>query len=94
MSKKCCSDCDEYPEITESELARASFRIGELTVSREEWLSSVKSHKKRIHIMLDDSTIAWFKAQAGARGYQRLINDALKNIIHDTQKRNEHKQAA
>ena len=33
--------------------------------------------KQRLSIMLDGSTIAFFKAKAGERGYQTIINQAL-----------------
>jgi hypothetical protein len=31
--------------------------------------------------MLDTGLIAWFKAQAGERGYQTLINDMLRRAV-------------
>jgi hypothetical protein len=31
--------------------------------------------------MLDTGVVAWFKAQAGERGYQTLINETLKQTI-------------
>jgi uncharacterized protein (DUF4415 family) len=50
-------------------------------VNREEW-QSVLGKKQRINIMLDAQIIAWFKAQAGDRGYQTLINETLKQAIN------------
>ena len=32
--------------------------------------------------MLDTGIIAFFKAKAGERGYQTLINETLKQAIH------------
>ncbi len=32
--------------------------------------------------MLDASIVAWFKIQAGDRGYQTLINETLKQAIN------------
>jgi uncharacterized protein (DUF4415 family) len=72
---------DEYPEITAEDMARSRFRIGMKDVSREEWLSAV-GKKQRINIMLDAQIVAWFKAQAGDRGYQTLINETLKQAIN------------
>jgi hypothetical protein len=37
--------------------------------------------KQRISIMLDAPIIAHFKAVAGERGYQTLINDALRRVV-------------
>lgn len=40
--------------------------------------------KQKINITLDPDVIAWFKAQAGGRGYQTLINAALREAMHRT----------
>ncbi|MDR1935764.1 MAG: BrnA antitoxin family protein [Candidatus Accumulibacter sp.] len=37
--------------------------------------------KQRVSIMLDAAVIAFFKAKAGGRGYQTLINQALMDAI-------------
>jgi hypothetical protein len=37
--------------------------------------------KQKINITLDPDLIAWFKAQAGGRGYQTLINAALREAM-------------
>lgn len=73
---------DEYPEITDEDLARGRFRINMKDVTREEWSASVNAKKQRINIMLDASIVAWFKSQAGDRGYQTLINETLKQSIN------------
>lgn len=65
-------DLSEIPEITEEQMAHAQLRIGGRPLSRE---------KVRINIMLDAQIIAYFKAKAGGRGYQTLINDALNDLI-------------
>jgi len=38
--------------------------------------------KQRITIMLDASIISYFKAKAGKRGYQTLINETLKKSVN------------
>jgi uncharacterized protein (DUF4415 family) len=38
--------------------------------------------KQRVNIMLDTGVIAFFKTKAGERGYQTLINETLKQSIH------------
>ena len=63
---------DDYPEITQADFDRAIIRKG---------LSPVEK-KQRITIMLDTGVIGYFKSKAGKRGYQTLINDALKKVIN------------
>ena len=76
------SSFDEYPEISAEDMARASFRVGTKKVTQKEWVSAV-SKKQRISIMLDERIVSWFKAQAGDRGYQTLINETLKQAINN-----------
>ncbi|NUM56783.1 MAG: BrnA antitoxin family protein [Candidatus Hydrogenedentes bacterium] len=61
---------DEYPELTQADMDRAKFRIGFKPATR----------KQRITILLDTGVIEYFKAKAGASGYQSLINDALRQV--------------
>ena len=68
---KTSSNFDEYPEITQADFERATVRNGLEPVDK----------KQRITIMLDAGIVAYFKAQAGKRGYQTLINDTLKKAI-------------
>ena len=75
------SSCDEYPEISAENMARSSLRVGTQKATREEWKSAV-SKNQRISIMLDERVVAWFKTQAGDRGYQTLINETLKQAIN------------
>jgi len=42
---------------------------------------AVLVNKQRVNIFLDGAVIAHFKTKAGARGYQTLINEALKQVI-------------
>ena len=37
-----------------------------------------KACKRRITIMLDDAVVRAYKARAGGRGYQTLINETLR----------------
>ena len=61
-------DGDEYPKVTQADLERAKFRVGLKPAPR----------KRRITILLDSNIIDYFKARAGERGYQTLINEALR----------------
>ena len=59
------------------------LRVGLKEVSREEFAAAVNERlgKQRVSIMLDGSIIAFFKAKAGERGYQTLINRALHQAM-------------
>jgi uncharacterized protein (DUF4415 family) len=59
------------------------LRVGLKDVSRDEFSAAVqeKLGKQRVSIMLDGSVIAFFKAKAGDRGYQTLINQALHQAM-------------
>ena len=67
-------DISEVPETTKEQLKRASLRVGGKPISKG---------KVRITILLDAEVIGYFKSQAGGRGYQTLINEALKASIRD-----------
>jgi len=67
-------DTSEIPEITEEQMKRATLRFGGQHVSKG---------KVRVNILLDAEVVAYFKSQAGGRGYQSLINEALKAGMRD-----------
>lgn len=69
----------EIPELAATDLRRATLRVGGRRVSKDRFTAAVKEHlgKQRVTIMLDNEVIAYFKAKAGNRGYQTLINQAL-----------------
>ena len=62
---------DEYPEVTQADFDRAVFRSGLKPAEK----------KQRISIMLDADVIRYFKAKAGKRGYQTLINETLRTAV-------------
>ena len=67
-------DLSDVPEIREEQLDKARLRFGGKSILKE---------KVRVNILLDAHIVAYFKAQAGGRGYQTLINEALKkNILY------------
>ncbi|MDR2875548.1 MAG: BrnA antitoxin family protein [Methylobacillus sp.] len=59
------------------------LRVGLKDVGRDEFAAAVqeKLGKQRVSIMLDTSVIAFFKAKAGERGYQTLINQSLHQAM-------------
>lgn len=73
MNKKSSSKIsDDTPVVTQADLDRARFRVNLQDAPR----------KQRVNIMLDTGVIAFFKTKAGQRGYQTLINETLKQAIH------------
>lgn len=63
---------DDAPIVTQADLDRARFRVNLKDAPR----------KQRVNIMLDTGVIAFFKSKAGQRGYQTLINQTLKQAMH------------
>lgn len=74
---------DEAPHLTQADFDRAKFRIAGQAAGKPEWQAAVraKTGKLRINIMLDAPIVEHFKALAGERGYQTLINDTLRRAI-------------
>ena len=73
MNKKSSSKTsDDAPIVTQADLDRARFRVNLKDAPR----------KQRVNIMLDTGVIAFFKSKAGQRGYQTLINQPLKQAMH------------
>lgn len=74
---------DEAPKLTQEDFDRARFRLEGRAVNRAEWQAAVRARtgKRRVNIMLDAPIIEHFKAMAGERGYQTLINDTLRRVI-------------
>ena len=74
---------DDAPRLTQADFDHARLRVAGKDVSRAEWQSSVRARigKQRINIMLDAPIVEHFKAVAGERGYQNIINDTLRRVI-------------
>ena len=67
-------DLSDIPEITEAQMARAVLRVGGKQIDRG---------KQRVNMFLDAFIVEYFKAKAGDRGYQTLINAALNEYIQN-----------
>jgi uncharacterized protein (DUF4415 family) len=82
--KKKWVDPDDAPPLTGDEVDRpdAKWRIGGQEVSVEEgkaaFRQALSRGKTRVNIHLDNDVIEHFKLKAGDRGYQTLINRALR----------------
>jgi len=60
---------------------RADIAAGKVVSRKRSASGAVLPHKQRVNIFLDGAVIEHFKAKAGDRGYQTLINEALKQAI-------------
>ncbi len=67
-------DLTDIPEVTEEQMAQAVLRVGGQPVPRG---------RVRVTMSLDAAIVAYFKAQAGRRDYQTLINETLKENIRE-----------
>jgi uncharacterized protein (DUF4415 family) len=67
-------ELSEVPEVTEEQMGRAELRVGGVSVARG---------KRRVNMFLDAFIVEFFKAKAGERGYQTLINEALVEYIRN-----------
>ena len=65
-------DLSDQPEITAEMAAHGVVRVAGREVPRG---------KTRLTMYLDNAVVEFFKARAGERGYQTLINQALKHAI-------------
>ncbi len=74
---------DDAPKLTQAHFERAKFRVAGQSATRAQWQEAVRARvaKQRISIMLDAPIIEHFKAIAGDRGYQTLINDTLRRAV-------------
>lgn len=76
---------EEIPELTTADFNRAdiAWRIGGKAVDAAEGRAAFSAalKKQKINITLDPDVVAWFKQQAGGRGYQTLINAALREAM-------------
>jgi uncharacterized protein (DUF4415 family) len=62
-------------------LRRAAIAAGKLVLRKRGSAGAVLPNKQRVNIFLDGAVVEHFKAKAGDRGYQTLINEALKQAI-------------
>ena len=65
-------DTSDVAELTAETVAGSVIRVGGKVVPRG---------KKRLTMYLDAALVEYFKAKAGTRGYQTLINEALKQAV-------------
>ncbi len=62
-------------------LRQRDIAAGKLVLRQRGPFGAVLPNKQRVNIFLDGVVVEHFKAKAGARGYQTLINEALKQAM-------------
>ncbi len=74
---------DDAPKLTQADFDGARMRVAGRDANRAQWQMAVRARvgKLRVNIMLDAPIVEHFKALAGNRGYQTLINDSLRRLI-------------
>jgi uncharacterized protein (DUF4415 family) len=76
MSKKSISEAlDDSPPITQADIDSGKL------ILRQRKQGRLLPLKQRVNIYLDREIIEHFKQRAGGRGYQTLLNEALKQAI-------------
>lgn len=81
------AEYDELPELTETNLGRGVWKINGKVVTPDEgrMAFSTALKKQKISITLDPDVLAWYRTQAGGRGYQTLINATLREAMRGQQ---------
>ena len=74
---------DELPDLTEVDLEHGVWKIAgkEVTPVEGKVAFHLELKKKKINITLDPDVLGWYRAQAGGRGYQTLINATLREAM-------------
>ena len=62
-------------------LKQADIDSGKVVLRTRNALGQIQPLKQRINIYLDATVVKHFKKKAGPRGYQTLINDALRSHL-------------
>ncbi len=74
---------DDAPDLTTLALSRGWFERGGKRISKKAGRAAFRRllGKKQVNMMLDKAVIEYFKVKAGGRGYQTLINEALRQAM-------------
>lgn len=82
-SSSALSPGDEAPELTTLDLSKGWFERGGKRIGKAVGKAAFRAHlgKRQVNMYLDAAVIEYFKAKAGGRGYQTLINEALREAI-------------
>ncbi|GHU10429.1 hypothetical protein FACS1894185_1870 [Betaproteobacteria bacterium] len=79
----------QAPKLRTEDFERVEFRGPGKIATREAEEAHARSQfetgigKQRVNIALDPDIVRWFKQKAGGRGYQTLINAALRDTMRE-----------
>ena len=76
-------DPDDAPELTGAEFTSATWKVAGKRVTAAKGKAAFRAElgKRQVNMLLDNAVVAHFKARAGGRGYQTLINEALREAM-------------
>ena len=82
MSKKSSTKIAVDPDdVYETPIRQSDITSGKLILRQRDQNGAVIMGKVRVNMYLDSAVVSHFKEKAGDRGYQTLINEALKSSI-------------
>ena len=77
------ADYDEIPELTEADLARGTWHIGDRVVSEAEgraaMAKALAAHRERIELELGGDVLAAYRA--GGPGWRDRMTEALRKAV-------------
>lgn len=80
-------DPDDAPELTGAEIdhAQAQWKVAGQVVSPAIGKAAFASRLKKqpVNLLLDPDIVEYFKLKSGGRGYQTLINTALRKAMEE-----------
>ena len=70
-----------YNTSADQPIRTSDIKSGKLVLRQRGADGAVLATKRRVNIYLDGVIVDYFKEKTGGRGYQTLINQALRNAI-------------
>ncbi len=80
MNKK-STETASNKALDDAPIRQTDITAGKLVLRKRGPSGVVLPNKQRVNIFLDGAVIDHFKAKAGERGYQTLINETLKQAM-------------
>ena len=71
----------KHNDLSDTPITQVDIDAGKLKLVKRNASGAIIQSKQRINIFLDAATVQYFKAKAGERGYQTLINETLKQSM-------------
>ena len=80
-------DPDDAPELTGDEIEHpnAQWMVAgkQVTPAKGKMAFAKQLKKQPVNLLLDPDVVDYFKTKAGGRGYQTLINQALRHAMEE-----------